>query len=205
MKLHRAALSDCFARQTTCRVKALEPSAAEGYTEGERLFWPSPDCTARQKITPFLPRPIDELGHWMYNQLVKCVRTRQNRRTLWKGLLPGNRTCAHTESHPQRVLLFSRQGDDIGAMRRACIGSPTERPATTTNRDSRPALGKGRGYRSMRDGVTGNACTEWNCPSLALGLYSTDGGIQAETVIPPYHPAEGFPNERNGDEATVLP
>jgi hypothetical protein len=68
MKLHLAALSDCFARQTTCRVKALALSAAEDRTEGDSRHRRAKNCTDCQDITLNLHRPIDELGYWLYNQ-----------------------------------------------------------------------------------------------------------------------------------------
>lgn len=45
-----------------------------------------------------------------------------------------------------------------------------QRPATTTNRDSRPSVGVATGARSARFGVTGSARADRLHPSLALGL-----------------------------------
>jgi hypothetical protein len=59
-----------------------------------------------------------------------------------------------------------------------------ERPASATNRESRPGVGVATGARYMRDGVTGSAYTERPHPSLALGLDSTEAGYQMEKVIP---------------------
>jgi hypothetical protein len=61
-------------------------------------------------------------------------------------------------------------------------------PAPTTYRTCRPGLGKGTGTRYVRQRVTGSARHRGNCPSLALGPYSTDAGWRVETVNIPMSP-----------------
>jgi hypothetical protein len=105
---------------------------------------------------------------------------------------PGRKSCSTCHREAFRALrpffVSSRPGDEIGAMQRACIGSPTERPAATTYRDSRPGVGKATGTRYVRQRVTGSARHRGNCPSLALGPYSTDAGWRVETVNIPMSP-----------------
>jgi hypothetical protein len=48
----------------------------------------------------------------------------------------------------------------------------------------RPGVGVATGARQVRDGVTGSALSEELRPTVALGLDSTEAGIQMETVIP---------------------
>jgi hypothetical protein len=112
----------------------------------------------------------------------------------------GNPICLRTTGkrpEPRGFVRFYRPGDESGAMQRACIGSPTERPAATTYRDSRPGLGKGTGTRYVRQRVTGSARHRGNCPSLALGPYSTDAGWRVETVNIPMSPCRRL-DERKG-------
>lgn len=58
-----------------------------------------------------------------------------------------------------------------------------QRPALTTNQDSRPGVGVATGARFMRDGVTGSACSDRPHPSRALGLDSAEDSYQMEKVI----------------------
>lgn len=87
--------------RTTCRVKPSGDSGRYCATEGGPHLWPACNCTARQETAPFLHRPLDELGCWMYKQVVKCPAGNDNRARVrplshasldshsWLSVLPG--------------------------------------------------------------------------------------------------------------------
>jgi hypothetical protein len=131
--------------------------------------------------------------YWTKIQLVKMRRHPDNRaRSLQPHALSAPQTGnvpPHRERSSLEAFAFSGPGDHVDAMQRACIGSPTQRPAPTTNRTCRPGVGKATRHRSMRDGVTGSACSESNCPTVALGLELHRSGHPDGEGDFPYHPA----------------
>jgi hypothetical protein len=90
--------------------------------------------------------------------------------------------------HAKRLALDGCLGQFRGARKsvaadRPVSARPKSRPASTTNRDSRPGVGTATGTRCVRDGVTGSAHIEAMYPSRALGLDCTEAGNQMEKVI----------------------
>jgi hypothetical protein len=65
---------------------------------------------------------------------------------------------------------------------------PKDRPRLPIGRAD-PNLARVSGEGLMRDGVTGSASAEWNCPTVALGLESHRSWHPDGEGDSPYHPA----------------
>jgi hypothetical protein len=175
-----------------CRVKAVDRHSDDRLSEGETPCRPPETGHAHPVIAPEMhPASCMPVQHWIKLQGQRCDGIVDNSPEPPSScvLSPSGQGAVTPRAQQLGGFCVLRLGAPHDANDASLYRLPRNRPAPTTNRTCRPAVGKASGLRSMRDGVTGSACSESHCPSLALGLECTEAGIQMETVNSPYHPA----------------